>query len=283
MTIKDYRSFFINELTPIYDPLEAENFFSLLLEEYHSMKRVDLALAPEKEFTADEVTNWNAILDQLKKEIPIQYIIGSTHFCGFKFEVNPDVLIPRPETEELVEWVFSSHKNSFPQPQILDIGTGSGCIAIALALKFDNANVSALDVSVKALETARRNAQLNNVKINFVQRNILESDKIDGNFHLLVSNPPYVRMLEKDHIKNNVLENEPHLALFVEDEDALIFYRKISKLAMDSLVKGGWLYFEINQYLPEETESLLKNQGFINVELKKDIYENFRMIRCQKL
>jgi release factor glutamine methyltransferase len=221
-------------------------------------------------------------LDSLKNEIPIQYLLGKTSFYGLDFEVNPAVLIPRPETEELVDWIISYdqiHKSTKPL-RILDIGTGSGCIAISLAKNIPNSQVFAIDVSEKALATAQKNAEINNVKVAFLEENILETDDLEQQFDIIVSNPPYVRQLEKQEIKKNVLDNEPHLALFVEDNDALVFYRKIAELAQKNLLPNGQLFFEINQYLGKEMMELLEKMGFKNIELRKDIYGNDRMIQC---
>jgi release factor glutamine methyltransferase len=226
MKIKEYRSQFIQELTTIYDAGEAESFFYLILEEKNQLKRIDLALRPDLEFSEKEIVVWNSILEQLKKEIPIQYLLGKTSFYGLDFEVNQNVLIPRPETEELVEWIIESQKSKVKSQKIriLDIGTGSGCIAISLAKNIANSQVYAIDVSERALATANKNAELNNVNVTFINQNILETQDLKQQFDIIVSNPPYVRNLEKEEIKKNVLDNEPHLALFVEDNDALIFY-----------------------------------------------------------
>lgn len=290
MTIKHYRDQFIQELTPLYDAGEAESFFYLILEAKHQLKRVDLALQPDLVFSKAELETWNLILEQLKKEIPVQYLLGTTHFYGLEFEVNSNVLIPRPETEELVDWIIQSRNfgtkfnpevsGQSSKFKILDIGTGSGCIAISLAKNLPNAVVSALDVSDKALATAQKNAELNQVAIQFIHQSILETEDLVQQFDLIVSNPPYVRHLEKHEIKKNVLDNEPHLALFVEDNDALIFYRKIAQLAQKNLNPQGQLYFEINQYLGQETLDLLQEMGFKDITLRKDIYGNDRMIQC---
>jgi release factor glutamine methyltransferase len=281
MTIKNYRDYFIQELTSLYDVGEAESFFYLILEAKHQFKRVDLALQPDLAFSETELESWSFILDQLKKEIPIQYLLGTTHFYGLEFEVNSAVLIPRPETEELVDWIIQSSKVQ-SKLKILDIGTGSGCIAIALAKNLPNAQVFALDVSEQALATAKKNAEKNQVHLSFIHQSILETEDLAQEFDIIVSNPPYVRELEKHEIKNNVLDNEPHLALFVEDNDALIFYRKIAQLAQKNLKLKGQLYFEINQYLGKETLNLLLEMGFKNCELRQDIYGNDRMIQCSK-
>ena len=282
MKIKEYRSQFIQELTPIYDAGEAESFFYLILEEKKQLKRIDVALYPDLNFSEEEIVVWNLILEQLKKEIPIQYLLGKTSFYGLDFEVNENVLIPRPETEELVDWIIrsSSKSKKYKDLKILDIGTGSGCIAISLAKSIPNSQVYAVDVSEKALATAKKNAELNNVKVTFSNQNILDTEDLKQQFDIIVSNPPYVRNLEKEEIKKNVLDNEPHLALFVEDNDALIFYRKIAELAQKNLSENGQLFFEINQYLSKEMVELLEKMNFKNVELRKDIYGNDRMISC---
>ncbi len=279
MKIKDYRGYFIEALTPIYDGSEAESFFYLILAHQHQWSRVDLALNPNEAFNEADIQYWNSILEQLKLEIPIQYLLETTSFFGLDFEVNKNVLIPRPETEELVQWILDSNlKNE--KLKILDIGTGSGCIAISLAKNLPKAQVFAIDVSEKALEIATKNAKQNEVLITFLAQNILETQDLDQQFDIIVSNPPYVRNLEKEAIKKNVLDYEPHLALFVEDHDALIFYRKISELALKNLSSQGQLYFEINQYFGTPMVDLLRNQGFQNVELRKDIYGNDRMTRA---
>ncbi|RKS98821.1 peptide chain release factor N(5)-glutamine methyltransferase [Flavobacterium sp. 123] len=281
MRIKEYRTEFLQELTPIYDAGEAESFFYLILEEKNQLKQIDLALHPDLIFSADEIMVWNSLLESLKKEIPIQYILGKTNFYGLDFELNENVLIPRPETEELVEWILESQKSKVKsqKPKILDIGTGSGCIAISLAKNLSDASVFAIDVSEKALATAKKNAAINEVNVTFIEKNILETEDLEQQFDIIVSNPPYVRNLEKEEIKKNVLEHEPHLALFVEDNDALIFYRKIAALAQKNLSPNGQLYFEINQYLGVEMKDLLEKMNFKNIELRKDIYGNDRMIK----
>lgn len=282
MLLKQYKTHFFDSLKNIQDEQEIESFFFILTEYLHNLKRVDVALNSNFELSDEEVQKWNAILVDLQQEKPIQYITGEAWFYGLKFEVNENTLIPRPETEELVEWIIESQKSKVQSQklEILDIGTGSGCIPISLKANLPQANVSAIDVSEKALEMSKRNAELNNVEVNFIQNNILEVGDLNQHFDVIVSNPPYVRNLEKEEIKKNVLDYEPHLALFVEDTDALLFYRKIAQLALKNLSPNGLLFFEINQYLGKETVELLENIGFKNIELKKDMYGNDRMIRC---
>ncbi|MCW1147470.1 peptide chain release factor N(5)-glutamine methyltransferase [Flavobacterium lacisediminis] len=283
MLLKQYKVHFFDALKNIQDEQEIESFFFILTEYLHNLKRVDVALNPNYEISDAAIEKWNSILVQLQQEKPIQYITGEAWFYGLQFEVNENTLIPRPETEELVERIIESQKSKVQSQklEILDIGTGSGCIPISLKVNLPQANVSAIDVSEKALEVAKRNAQSNKVEVNFIQVNILEVLDLNQNFDIIVSNPPYVRNLEKQEIKKNVLDYEPHLALFVEDTDALLFYRKIAQLALKNLSPKGLLFFEINQYLGKETVELLENLGFKNIELKKDIYGNDRMIKCE--
>ena len=291
MLLKQYKTHFFDSLKNIQDEQEIESFFFILTEYLHNLKRVDVALNPNFELSEAAIEKWNAILAQLQQEKPIQYITCETWFYGLQFEVSENTLIPRPETEELVEWILSSSIIHNPSSiNILDIGTGTGCIPISLKANLPQANVSAIDVSEKALEVAKRNAASNKVEINFIQTNILEVEDLNqlpssithhpSSYNIIVSNPPYVRNLEKQEIKKNVLDYEPHLALFVEDTDALLFYRKIAQLALKNLAPNGLLFFEINQYLGNETVELLQNLGFKNIELKKDIYGNNRMIKC---
>jgi release factor glutamine methyltransferase len=277
MLLKDYRTHFIEKLTPLYDVMEAERFFTISLEELKGWKRVDVALNPHAELSTDEIAKWDVVLAALEQQKPIQFIFGRTHFYGLDFEVNEHTLIPRPETEELVEWVIHENK-SRGRVTILDIGTGSGCIAISLAKNLPDAQVFAIDVSAGALEVAKKNALNNNVDVTFIQQDILADENLEDQFDIIVSNPPYVRNLEKAEIRPNVIDYEPHLALFVDDNDALLFYRKIALLAKVNLPKNGRIYFEINQYLGSETAQILEESGFANVVLRKDMYGNDRML-----
>ena len=277
MKLKDYRTYFIEKLTPLYDIMEAESFFAIALEELKGWKRTDLALNHDAELDGDEIEKWNAVLSKLEQQQPIQYIFGKAHFYGLEFTVNENTLIPRPETEELVEWILNDN-HAKGQLSVLDIGTGSGCIAISLAKNLGETSVSAIDVSEGALAVAKENAEHNKVEVNFILKDILTAETLPQQFDVIVSNPPYVRNLEKEEIKDNVLKYEPHLALFVEDNDPLLFYRKIALLAKGYLSPNGRLYFEINQYLGSETAAMLEEYGFKDVTLRKDIYGNDRMI-----
>lgn len=292
MQIKNLKTHFFSELKGIQEDSEIESFFFILTEFLHNLKRIDIAMNPDFEVSETDLAQWNLIIADLKKEKPIQYITGEAWFYGLRFEVNENTLIPRPETEELVEWIIESQKLKVKSQKvsILDIGTGSGCIPISLKKEILNSEVFTIDVSEKAIETAKKNASDNNVEVHFINQSILEVDdfkslqssviSIPSSFDIIVSNPPYVRNLEKQEIKKNVLDYEPHLALFVEDTDALLFYRKIAQLALTSLSPNGKLFFEINQYLGKETVELLENLGFKNIELRKDFVGNDRMICC---
>lgn len=290
MLLKNYKTNFLQELSSLYEEQEIESFFYIILEKLHGLKRIDLALNPQTVMDGAHLKQWKNIVSELKKQRPVQYILGETEFYGLRFLVNENTLIPRPETEELVELIIESTNYEIRNTKlkVLDIGTGSGCIAISLAKHIPTSEVYAIDVSEKALDLAKKNAELNKVAIDFISTNILDVVNLsavaglDKQFDIIVSNPPYVRNLEKDEIKPNVLEYEPHLALFVDDIDPLLFYRKIAELAIKNLNPNGKLYFEINQYLGKETIKLLEDFGFRNVELKKDIYGNDRMISCEK-
>ena len=280
MLLKNYKSTFLTELSTLYDEQEIESFFHLVLEDFHQIKRIDLALNPKMELDATQLQRWENVLADLKMQKPIQYILGKTEFFGLPFLVNENVLIPRPETEELVGMIIENtkYKSEKSKIKILDIGTGSGCIAIALAKNIPNAVVYAIDVCEKALAVAKKNAEINKVAIHFLLKDILKTTDLEQQFDIIVSNPPYVRNLEKQEIHPNVLEYEPHLALFVKDDDALLFYRKITQLAVKNLTAYGQLYFEINQYLGKETIELVERYLFSNVKLFKDIYGNDRML-----
>jgi release factor glutamine methyltransferase len=286
MNIKSLKTYFFTELQTIQEDSEIESFFFILTEFLHNLKRIDVSLHPDFEVSESDFEKWQTIISELKTEKPIQYITGEAWFYGLRFEVNENTLIPRPETEELVEWIVDGLKLKGKGQRVLDIGTGSGCIPIALKKEIPSAQVSAIDISEKALERARKNALNNQVEVNFVHQDILQSTNLhiakssNQLFDIIVSNPPYVRNLEKQEIKRNVLEYEPHLALFVEDSDALLFYRKIAQLALKSLTPNGKLFFEINQYLAKETVELVEQLGFKNIELRKDFIGNDRMICC---
>jgi len=231
--------------------------------------------------STEQLQEMDGYLSQLKLQKPIQYIMGETEFFGITMRVTPDVLIPRPETEELVDWIIKS--NTSQSPVILDIGTGSGCIAIALAKNIHRAKVRAIDISAQAIALAKKNAAIAGVDINFFLHDILKSHgNIPGApFDILVSNPPYVREGEKKLMHRNVLDYEPHTALFVKDNDPLIFYHAIARCAKDRLKPEGVAYCEINEALGEETAEVFRSYGFVDVEIRKDINGKDRMIRVK--
>ncbi|WP_262903971.1 peptide chain release factor N(5)-glutamine methyltransferase [Polaribacter gangjinensis] len=292
ITVKECKKVFSEVLKDIFPSTEIDTFFLFLVEEYLGFTRVDLVL--KSDFIIDENTKnlFNKALKRLKNQEPIQYILGKTEFFGLPFLVDKNTLIPRPETEELVAWIIDEvkilNKKSSTKITLLDIGTGSGCIPISLAKNINFATISGIDISEKALKVALKNAELNQVSISFFEMDILKIADLcflfeynsKSNFDIIVSNPPYVRELEKKAMNKNVLENEPHQALFVSDENPLVFYEKIADLALLHLSKDGVLFFEINQYLGNQTVDILLNKGFKNVELRKDIFGNDRMIKA---
>ena len=294
MTIKQYRAHFNESLKHLYPTSEIDSFFFIILEEYMGFKRIDIVLKSDFNIDQKSLNLMQIATKQLEQEIPIQYIIGKTEFFGLPFNINKEVLIPRPETEELVERVIkevsliktyktdSNETTNEKQLKILDIGTGSGCIAISLKKEIPSSKISAIDVSNEALRIAKKNALLNKVDINFIHLDILKTNNLDKLYDVIVSNPPYVRELEKKEMKNNVLNNEPHLALFVDNKNPLLFYNKIAELAKNFLTKNGQLHFEINQYLGKETIKLLAEKGFKNIQLKKDIFGNDRIVTAFK-
>lgn len=289
MLLKEIKNIFHKELGEIYPKEEIDSFFYRCIEHYLKVERFVLAVRPHLTLTKEEEQPLFEALAQLKLEKPLQYILGTAHFMDMELNVNENVLIPRPETEELVQWILDDCQveRSRDPLNILDIGTGSGCIAIALAKNIPTAKVFALDVSGEALEVARENARLNQVDVTFLKNDILQlaldpDPELELEFDIIVSNPPYVRELEKEEMKNNVKDHEPSLALFVSDGDPLIFYRAIAQFCGTRLKEKGSLYLEINQYLAEETKTLLKAHNFSEIELRKDIFGNDRMLKAQK-
>ncbi len=282
MKLIDIKKIFYSELENVFEKDEIDTFIKRIAEEYLNLKPFELTLNRDIFIEKPKEEMFLRTISELKKEKPLQQILGKTYFYGLEFIINEHVLIPRPETEELVHWIINDNKLSTSELKILDIGTGSGCIAVSLAKNLPGSVVFAIDVSQEALNVARRNAEKNSIEVGYMQMDILKADKLPSQFDVIVSNPPYVRFLEKDTIKKNVLEYEPHLALFVDNEDPLLFYDKISKLSMSYLNDKGSLYFEINQYLGVELIELLEKNGFKKIELKKDLFGNNRFIKCIK-
>lgn len=278
--IKNIRKRFHSQLEGIFPSTEIDAFLNLLFEHYMGLSRLEIAMNPDRKFDENQQQKLEKALQRIKEQEPIQYILGETEFYGLKFKVDQNVLIPRPETEELVDWIIKDAQTTTHNLSILDIGTGSGCIAISLAVNLKRANVSAWDISTAALKIARQNAELNQVQVDFQKKDILQKSKpSDKKYDIIVSNPPYVRNLEKEQMQPNVLEFEPDLALFVKDEDALLFYREILLFAQEHLNPTGRIYFEINEYLKPDLETLLRKYDLKNYEFRQDIFGKTRMLR----
>ncbi len=290
--IQEVKDFFMDSLFPLYDREEVKNFCFLTCEKFLNFSRIDLRQKSAMGIQEDLAKKFTSVVEELLQHKPIQYILGETEFYGLKFLVDENVLIPRQETEELVDWIVNQNKSEDAKAQaigqskltILDIGTGSGCIPIALKKNLPGANVVALDVSEKALNQAQTNAKLNEVTIEFVLRDILKTDAshetLSTSFDVIVSNPPYIRNSEQKLMQKNVLEYEPHVALFVPDENPLLFYDAIATFAKKSLRLNGQIYFEINEAFGGDVIKLLANKGFKQIELRKDLNGKDRMIKA---
>ena len=283
--VRDIRKYYCEQLCSVYDNDEANAMILILLEHYFKITRVKMALEPDMRLSESEMLTFHFAVKDLLKNKPIQYIIGETEFCDLKFKVNENVLIPRPETSEMIYKIVERQKTKDNrQLSILDIGTGSGCIAISLAKQIPNSKVYALDISEKALDVAKENAFNNNVDVTFIHDDILSlKNKIETKFDIIVSNPPYVRELEKAEMRDNVLNWEPHNALFVSDSDPLIFYRNILKFAKNNLNQDGEIWFEINEYLGKDMTDLCKEYGFSDIEIFKDFRGKERGLKTTRL
>ncbi|MBR6439107.1 MAG: peptide chain release factor N(5)-glutamine methyltransferase [Bacteroidales bacterium] len=294
--VRDCRRYYVGELEKIYGSDEANALIMILLEHYFGIDRVKLAMEPELRLSESELLTLHFAVKELLKNKPIQYILGETEFCGMRFIVNENVLIPRPETEELVNKLAVTPNSSFRPKRsevekspthisILDIGTGSGCIAISLAKLLKDSAVTAVDVSEKALEVAKKNAEANEVNVTFIKDDILNPqnrDLLNGQFDIIVSNPPYVCESEKSEMRANVLDYEPSTALFVSDNDPLIFYRKILEFAQKALKPNGQVWFEINEKFGNEMKNLCHEMGFKNMEIIKDFRGKDRILKTTR-
>ena len=286
-TIKDVFTTFQSGLSGLYNKHEAEAITLLVINEISKLSRTSIKAFPEKEITVEQAVQFETIVTQLQTGKPVQYILGHTEFYGLDFSVNPSVLIPRPETEELVDWCLMSLRKTQQNVQhnfpVLDIGTGSGCIAISLKKNLPGTQVSAVDISPEALQTAKSNAESNNVDISFIQADILNIEPhspLNTTWSVIVSNPPYVTLQDKEQMHTNVTDFEPHTALFVPLNNPLLFYKAIADFAKNNLMANGLLFFEINESFGHETVKLLADKGFIDIELRKDMGEKFRMIKA---
>jgi release factor glutamine methyltransferase len=280
-TIKETVSLIKQEISPLYPAQEADAIIFRILQHTLKLTRSDVYLKQDSKIPKRAFQTIENITKALKKFEPLQYILGETEFYGLTFRVTPAVLIPRPETEELVEWVLN--ENGKEPLMLVDLGTGSGCIPVALALHRPDWNVSAMDISAGALKLAAENARDNQVTVNFVQDNILDfSDSfLQKKYKIIVSNPPYVTEEQKPAMLPNVLDHEPHIALFAPGADPLVFYRKIAAYASTNLEIGGSVYLEMNEALHAETARIFEDLGFTTV-IKKDINDRFRMLKAFK-
>ena len=269
-----------SQLKKTFSPGEIRIFTRLILQEVCNLSYSDILLCKFNDLSDNKKQNIISIVKRLQNNEPIQYILGSTEFYGLTFKVSPAVLIPRPETEELVAWILQETLHT--TTTILDVGTGSGCIAISLAKKMPKSIVYAWDISRETLAIAQENAVLNQVTVHFSQVDVLQSIPTNQQYNLIVSNPPYIREMEKEQMSSNVLDYEPHHALFVPNSNSLLFYHRIAEIAQQQLAKNGWLYFEINQAKGAEVVKLLKKMQFTQIELRKDISGNPRMVRAMK-
>ena len=270
-----------NALREHYPDSEALALAKMLLVEAFGFSTLELYGGKDKEISGKRLDVLNEMIARLKKNEPIQYVIGAEVFCGWTFEVNENVLIPRPETQELVRWIVADWKSNAPC-RILDVGTGSGCIAISLSKLLEGAEVEAWDISEGALRVARRNADRNEAQVFFRRVDVLKACTEDCRYDVIVSNPPYITESEKQDMDANVLDWEPHTALFVPDADPLLFYRRIAELGVSMLKEGGALYFEINRAYGEETVRMLEGLGYKQIELRKDNWGNDRMIKANR-
>ncbi len=266
-----------NQLATLYPETEVSAIVSHLIQSVTGFSRTQLLLHKNSELSPENRSELSAKLQQLENGEPLQYVLCETEFYGLPFKVTPAVLIPRPETEELVDLILRENKQE--NLSVLDIGTGSGCIAISLSKNLRSANVEAWDVSTDALNVAKANAELNHQSVQFQQVDVLREKTSDKQYDVIVSNPPYVCDSEAAEMHRNVLEYEPHLALFVPDNDPLLFYRRITELATNLLSPGGKLYFEINAAYGKQTADLLSNNGFDAVEIVKDIFGKERIVK----
>ena len=282
-TIKDVFIDFKQALTVLYDANEIEALTLMVVSEITDLSKGQVKAFPEKEITSGQAEKLSSILFRLQTGEPAQYILGYTEFYGLVFKVSSSVLIPRPETEELVEWVLNC-VDKHAETNLLDIGTGSGCIAISLKKNLPDAHVAAIDISGSALNVAKQNAELNQVDIDFIEADILNPStfNLQLSTQIIISNPPYVTLHDKTQMHSNVTNFEPHNALFVPEDDPLLFYKAIADFAIAKLLPNGLLFFEINESFGNETVEMLSSKGFKNIELRKDMSGRDRMIKANR-
>lgn len=286
MTYSEAEKNFIENLEDFYEAREAVSLARISMGHVSKIERAKYLSIKEEEIPEDQLKAYFSIQEELKAGKPLQYILGETEFYGLIFMVNPNVLIPRPETEELVDWALITLREMHTEPgnlKVIDIGTGSGCIPISIKKFFPEPEIYALDISSTALETAKTNARINETDIQFIQDDIISPKNeilISTKFNMIISNPPYVLDSEKSQMSANVLEYEPHTALFVSDTDPLIFYNAIADFSLKNLQDNGFLFLEINEQFGKETIALLSDKGFKNIELRPDLRGKDRMIKA---
>ena len=263
----------------LYTQSEVSALSRIIATELLNISQTNYLLKEPVTLTPEEEEKVTDALERLKQKEPIQYILGYSDFCGIRFAITPAVLIPRPETSELIEWIT---EESHTAKSILDIGTGSGCIAVSLATMMPQARITAWDISTQALAVAQKNSTANGSNVLFEERDILTYEPTDESYDIIVSNPPYIKEVEKKEMEDNVLLWEPHLALFVPDNDPLLFYRTIAEKAQKMLTPGGKLFFEINRAHGTETAEMLNRLGYHNITLRKDLAGNDRMVMAEK-
>ena len=278
MTFAELKAHIHNSLQSLYPKSEINSFYFILLEHYGNYTTAEVLANVSTQLTDNITKAIQQAITELQTAKPIQYILGETEFFSNRFFADENVLIPRPETEELVDWVLQTYPDKTYPLHILDVGTGSGCIAISLAKALPEAQVTAIDVSPKAIAVAQRNAEHNGIKVQFLQRDILQTETLPEKYDIIISNPPYVRELEKNEMHSNVLNYEPHLALFVPNDRPLLFYEQIATLAQQYLKPKGRLFFEINQYLAAEMQVMLAQKNFTEITLRQDLSANDRML-----
>ena len=285
MTLNEARTVLTKELKNVYETDELRNIIELVVEHITNMSRAEQVKNKIPYLTCTQLEDLDAITERLKKNEPVQYVLGEAWFAGMKFKVNKNVLIPRPETEELVDWIVKeSQKSKVKSQNIIDIGTGSGCIPITLKHQLPEANVSAIDVCSEALFTATENAIKLNTEVDFTLLDFLDEEKWNElhQYDIIVSNPPYVKQSEINSMHKRVKEFEPHLALFVPDNDALLFYKKLVDFSVTHLNLGGSLFVEVNEGLGEQVINMFQSGGFTNIELRKDMQGKDRMIKAMR-
>jgi len=286
-TVKDVYKQYRQDLKRLYDVDESDVIATWVLTEVTGYSSAKLKAFDDAELTTDHITAMQTMLNRLKNGEPVQYVLGHTEFYGLTFKVNTSVLIPRPETEELVQWILNTVKAcNLPIASVLDVGTGSGCIAISLKKHLSTSKVYAVDISAAALSVASENAALNQTEIHFIEddvTNIQQELLLNNQFQIIVSNPPYVTPTDKTLMHTNVTHHEPHTALFVPEDDPLLFYKAITTYAISNLDDNGYLFFEINEAYGIQTIDLLQQHGFSDVELRKDFFGKDRMIKATKL